>query len=318
MERIVDKENKSIEAVKQLPPFQRVMLADTSREWSPEEEKEYRKQYFEGQELKDDEYMTEDYEIMCKVCKTRRFYQHNNFIVYGRCKHIGDEIAEKRRQEEELERKRKKMEQLKKLRNASLLGDRYANASFETLDLNRPDDFITAVKRCKTYCEKWEEIKRLGQGIYFYGDVGTGKSLLTACIGNYLLNRLVPVLFTNFFEISKEIKRTWNYSNNDTESDFIERLTNVDLLIIDDIGTEIMVKNGEITWLQEKIYDVINTRYIKRKPTIFSSNESLPDLVEKCGLMKKTVDRIASMSNAKIKLQGSSYRLNEQKNSAIF
>lgn len=48
--------------------------------------------------------------------------------------------------------------------------------------------------------------------------------------------------------------------------------------------------------------------------------EKLPiDLVQNCGLMKKTVDRIAAMSTAKIKLQGSSYRLIEQtKVSTIF
>ena len=124
---------------------------------------------------------------------------------------------------------------------------------------------------------------------------------------------MVSVLFTNFFEIAKHIKQTFNYNNSETEEQFINRLTDVDLLIIDDIGTEILVKNGEKTWLQDKIYDVINARYVEQKPTIFSSNESLTELVEKCGLMKKTVDRIASMSTARIKLQGSSYRNTESK-----
>ena len=93
----------------------------------------------------------------------------------------------------------------------------------------------------------------------------------------------------------------------------------MDLLIIDDIGTEILVKeDGTKNWLQEKMYDIVNSRYINRKPTIFSSNESLTELVQKCGLMKKTVDRIAAMSTAKIKLQGSSYRLIEQNKPTIF
>lgn len=312
MERIIDNENKEENVMS------RLMSADTSRDYTPEEELEQRKLYFKDYKLKEDEYITEDYQVMCKKCNTRRFYQHNDFIVYGRCECMIEEARRKEQEFKELEAKRIKMERLKKLKGASLLGERYKNARFENLDLNRPADFLKAVERCKTYCQKWDDIKRLGQGIYLYGDVGTGKSLLTACIGNTLLDKLVPVLFTNFFEIAKEIKRTWSFSNNDTESDFIDRLTNVDLLIIDDIGTEIVVKNGEKTWLQDKIYDVINSRYVNQMPTIFSSNESLTELVEKCGLMKKTVDRIASMSNAKIKLQGSSYRLTEQKDSAIF
>jgi len=125
------------------------------------------------------------------------------------------------------------------------------------------------------------------------------------------------VLFTNFFEIAKQIKKTFT-DNSMTESAFIDRLTSVDLLIIDDLGTEIVTKNGERTWLQDKIYDVINARYINQKSTIFSSNESLVDLVERCGLMKKTVDRIAAMSTAKIELRGRSYRLQQQNQTDLF
>ena len=316
MERIIDDNKNNV-----FEPTNNIFNANAKVDYSPEELKIVRENFLKKEDFKleEDEYIDkETFTVLCKNCHTSPYVQHNNFIVKCRCQCKQAIIDAKRKEEKEFLEKQRKMERLKQLQRASLLGDRYKDASFENLDLNRPEDFLTAVKRCKTYCEKWEEIKRLGQGIYLYGDVGTGKSLLTACIGNCLLNKLVPVLFTNFFEIAKEIKRTWNYNNNETESDYIYRLSEVDLLIIDDIGTEKMLKDGEITWLQEKIYDVINARYINKMPTIFSSNESLTELVEKCGLMKKTVDRIASMSSAKIKLQGSSYRLKEQKNSAIF
>lgn len=291
----------------------RLMSHDTTKEYNEQELLQERKKYFDNYELKDDEHINEDFELVCNNCETKRYFQHNNFVVTCRCKCQAEAIEEEKRQQEQ----RQRMKILENLKSASLLGEKYKNASFEALDLNRPESFVKAVQRCKTYCEKWKEVKQLGLGIYFYGDVGTGKSLLTACIGNYLLSQMVPVLFTNFFEIAKQIKKSYN-SNTMSESDFIERLASVDLLIIDDIGTEIVIKNGEKTWIQDKIYDVINARYINQKPTIFSSNESLVDLVEKCGLMKKTVDRIAAMSTAKIELRGSSYRLIEQKQNLIF
>ena len=103
-----------------------------------------------------------------------------------------------------------------------------------------------------------------------------------------------------------------------TESAFIERLAKVDLLIIDDLGTEIIVKNGERAWIQDKIYDIINKRYINRMPTIFTSNETIPDLVDNCGLMKKTADRIGAMSTAKIELKGVSYRITHQIENSVF
>lgn len=287
--------------------------ADFDREYNSQELLECRKKKLHDHKIREDEHLTENYELVCNKCGGHRYFQHNNTVVVCLCKCQTKalEEAEERRKAEA------RMQSLQRLKDLSLLGKRYQNASFENLDLDRPADFKNAVERCKKYCENWDEVKKQGLGMYLYGDVGTGKSLLTACIGNCLLARFTTVLFTNFFEIAKQIKKTFT-DNSMTESAFIDRLTSVDLLIIDDLGTEIVTKNGEKTWLQDKIYDVINARYINQKSTIFSSNESLVDLVEKCGLMKKTVDRIAAMSTAKIELRGRSYRLQQQNNTDLF
>lgn len=285
----------------------RLMYHDSSREYNEDELLFCRKAYFAAYELKNDEYLNDKAELICKKCGHKRYFQDNNFVVTTLCECQSKQVEEEERQK----KNEKRLQSLQKLKDLSLLGKRYKDASFDNLDMNRPDDFIKAVKRCKAYCEKWDEVKEQGLGIYIYGDVGTGKSLLTACIGNYLLSKFVTVLFTNFFEIAKQIKKTFS-DNSLTESAFMERLAAVDLLIIDDLGTESVIKNGEKTWMQDKIYDVINARYVNQKPTIFTSNDSLVDLVESCGLMKKTVDRIAAMSTAKIELRGNSYRLTEQ------
>ena len=295
------------------PDFKRAWNTDTSIEYTDSQLYDARKEYFSDWQIKEDEFLNEQFELISKKCNTKRFFQNNSFVIGCLC----ECQSEEKRKQVELENKMKRMQRLDKLKDASLLGAMYKEASFSKLDMNRPDDFVAAVERCKNYCRQWTEVYKQGLGIYLYGDVGVGKSLLTACIGNYLLNHFVPVLFTNFNEISKQIRKC--YSTNSPESVFIDRLCSVDLLIIDDIGTEILVKeDGTKNWLQEKMYDIVNSRYINRKPTIFSSNESLTELVQKCGLMKKTVDRIAAMSTAKIKLQGSSYRLIEQNKPTIF
>ena len=113
-------------------------------------------------------------------------------------------------------------------------------------------------------------------------------------------------LFTNFFEISKLIKSTWN-GNTDSEV-VVRRICEVDFLFLDDLGTEILTKNGEDNWLQGQVFDIINKRYNNKKPTIFSSNYSMNELIADRWLMKKTVDRIGEMSTAMIKLSGESYR----------
>ena len=113
-------------------------------------------------------------------------------------------------------------------------------------------------------------------------------------------------MFTNFFEITRELLKRNNSFNNDAS--FENMLAEVPFLFIDDLGTERVQKDGQDMWLQEKIYDIVNKRYNNKKPTIFSSNNSLQQLIEEKGLMQKTVDRILEMSSAIMKVEGDSYR----------
>ena len=85
------------------------------------------------------------------------------------------------------------------------------------------------------------------------------------------------------------------------------KLAEVEFLFIDDFGTEKVSKGNEDLWLQGKVYDIINSRYVNNKPTIFTSNYSLRELVESRGVADKTVDRIMEMTEI-MKLEGVSYR----------
>lgn len=264
---------------------------------------EAREKYFRDYKVKADEYLTEKYELVCKKCGEKRYFQKENFVVVCSCK-CQIEADKERERKQELEQK---MERLKNLKAVSLLGKRYKEASFEKLDLNREEEFIQAVERCKKFCERWEQVQAKGLGIYLYGVHGTGKTLLTACIGNRLLEKGVAVLFTSFLEIARALKD--KYSRNESVLVFMQNLEQVDLLILDDIGTEVIVKSTkEKSWLQEKIYEIINARYVQKKSTIFSSNESIQDLHIKCGMESKTIDRIGEMSTVRLEIKGTSYR----------
>lgn len=256
-------------------------------------------------EIKADEYFGKDGLIFCKHCNTPRTWisDDGSFKVRCLCKCQKDKQQELEKQiQAALE-----FEKIKSLKELSLLGRRYTNSSFENLDMNRPQSFVKAVKRCKSYCDNWDLVKKQGYGIYLFGSVGTGKTELVACICNALVARLVPVIITNFLEISKKLRDSYNREV-ETENEIISRLAKVELLIIDDIGSEKLVKNNKESFMQEKIYDIVNRRYINKMPTIFTSNYSIQQLIDERGLEIRTADRIAEMSNAVMKLDGSSYR----------
>ena len=251
-------------------------------------------------------YEGEDGLLYCTKCHTRRCTKEP-IAPFGKRMPVPCEcMKEEDRKEKELEEQKEKLRKLDKLRGASLLGDRYKDTTFDKTDLDRPADFQKAFQRCRKYCQIPDQALEHGYGMYIYGDSGTGKTHLTACMCNELMSQMHQCLFTNFFEISKLIRSTWN-GNADSES-VIRRICEVDFLFLDDLGTEALTKNGEDNWLQGQVFDIINKRYNNRKPTIFSSNYSMNQLITDRGMMAKTVDRIGEMSTAMIKLSGESYR----------
>lgn len=128
-------------------------------------------------------------------------------------------------------------------------------------------------------------------------------------MANDLMSKCVPVLFINLFEISKAVKSTFGRETSQTEQALIDKFSNIDVLFFDDLGTEIFTKSSGDTWLQGLLFDLINKRYNCKKATIFSSNYSLNDLINKRGIAEKTVDRISEMtSGAVMKIEGTSLR----------
>lgn len=211
--------------------------------------------------------------------------------------------------EEQRELNRQKLKRIAYLKSISLISKRYENVLFENTKTGDNPSFDKAFERCKRYCEVCEKVLENGNGIYLFGDTGTGKTHLTACIANELMKRGKSVLLTNLFEISKSIKSTFRSGSCDTEQQFFKRFESVSFVIFDDLGTEIFSKNEADTWLQALLFDLINKRYNAKKPTIFSSNYSLNELINKRGVSKRTVDRISEMTNgAVLKFEGQSLR----------
>lgn len=126
-----------------------------------------------------------------------------------------------------------------------------------------------------------------GRGLYLFSKTkGTGKTRLAAIIANELMKIGVEVKFATSGEILEEIKRTWNKETEYSESTLINSLTKTDVLIIDDFGVE---KAKE--WRNEKFYNIINSRYVSLRPTIFTSNYNLSDL-ENEGYDSRIISRI--------------------------
>lgn len=266
--------------------------------------------------LEKNEYI-KDNMIYCTVCNQKKLFVGNdwqNKLVARRCVCKCYEEEQQRLKEEE--ERRKRLLRIERLKDRSLMDKRYKNVKFSDLDLTNRS-FAEAFNRCKKYCDVSREVLNKGYGIYLYGNSGVGKTVLTACMANELMEKEYSVLFTNFYEILKSIRNTYNSNSTETDDNVINSIADVDFLFIDDLGTESLTKNSGDNFSQDKIFEIINKRYNKEKPTIFSSNYSIKDLVRNRNFMDKTVDRINEMATAVIEIKGESYRVKKVRNEEV-
>ena len=123
------------------------------------------------------------------------------------------------------------------------------------------------MEKARAYVRNWEEAYRNNTGLLLFGDVGTGKSFFAACIANVLLEQDIPVLMTSFPKI---LNSGWSLED---RGDFLSRLRDYDLLILDDLGAE---RGTE--YALEQVYNVVDIRYRSGKPMIVTTNLKLAEL----------------------------------------
>lgn len=141
---------------------------------------------------------------------------------------------------------------------------------------------------CGSYVERWEEMKTNGFGLYFWGDVGTGKTHTASAIANELIEKyLTEVMFVSFSEVADRVRKSFDSGTED--KDLFKDMREVELLVIDDFGME-----KPTDWLREQIFLVINSRYENRKPVIVTSNQSIEDIGK--FLMPQIASRLLEVS----------------------
>lgn len=146
----------------------------------------------------------------------------------------------------------------------------------------------------------------LKKGLFVTGIIGCGKSLyaanvMLASIRNTYIYQEGPKThsFITVPDLLDNIRQT--YKEPESEIDLVKFYSQVDFLVLDDLGVE------KITdWTLEKLFQIINYRYEYLKLTVFTSNLSLKELAEQIG--DRIPSRIKQMTSTK-KLKDIDYRL---------
>ena len=147
-----------------------------------------------------------------------------------------------------------------------------------------------------------QDFKNNYSNIFFYGTVGTGKSFLSGCIAKELLQMGLSVIYFSSSGLFDTLARyTFDIKLKESLYNFYKDLYNCDLVIIDDLGTE--VTNSFVT---SQLFSCLNERHLRKKSTIISTNLSLEELRDRYS--DRIFSRITSNFNI-CKLSGQDIRM---------
>lgn len=153
---------------------------------------------------------------------------------------------------------------IRQMKSAGLQDRTFYHYTFERCDASQENAIYA-----KRYAEHFPEMAQTGQGLLFWGNVGTGKTFLAGCIANALLDRKIPVLMTSFPKILNALGGLYSAERNE----YLASLNRYTLLIIDDMGIE-----RESLYTLETVYMVIDERYKSGRPFIITTNIQLETL----------------------------------------
>ncbi|HGA1392633.1 TPA: ATP-binding protein [Streptococcus agalactiae] len=229
--------------------LEKIMIEDV--EFAYDSEKEYIK----------------DGHAYCKVCHERKDgdvmeFFGNKMILRVACKCDREIEKQKKQREKQMEIERLKRNCFNSMREWSYTFENYQGEENQSLMI------------AKNFVEDYEKMKKENIGLLFYGSVGSGKTYLACSIANSLIEQYqINVKIRNFAQIINELqKSSFDFDKNA----YIESLVNTSVLILDDLGIE-----RDTSYAKEQVYNIVNNRYLKHKPTIFTTNLSYSQ-IENC------------------------------------
>lgn len=142
---------------------------------------------------------------------------------------------------------------------------------YEGEDLAR---FTKAVQICQNFIKNFYLDYR---NLFFYGTVGTGKSFLSCCVAKELIDKGSLVIYFSASQLFETLsKSTFDKDSPEAISGISDDIYECDLLIIDDLGTELTN-----AFVSSQLFSCLNNRHLRKKATIITTNLSLSELRDK-------------------------------------
>ncbi len=201
-----------------------------------------------------------DIQYNCAKCKDTGFTQDNT-----RCSCFTQKLISKAYEMSGIEL------QLEKQNFDHFKLDVFSSKILPKEQLSQRENMMKILSEAESFVSKFPS----GKNMLFFGSSGLGKTFMCNCIAKSLLDKGYSVIYQTPFSIINILeKKTFTDKNNAFIQMAYDQLFEVDLLIIDDLGTE-----SANTFTISEFYNIINSRILKEKSTIISTNIKLSEIV---------------------------------------
>jgi len=154
--------------------------------------------------------------------------------------------------------------------------DAYANMVFDTFNLHGLGNNMqtnttleVAFNTAQNYSHK------LNGWLLIMGDFGCGKTHLAAAVANEVISHNVATLFLTVPDLLDWLRYTYSSKETSYEERF-EEIRNIRFLVLDDLGTQ-----NATPWAREKLFQIINFRYIHQLPTVITTNLDMSQIEDR-------------------------------------
>ena len=205
-------------------------------------------------------------------CPVHGAYDARKLTVCGReiwttCPHCTEE-ARARETALRVESARREMQEarLQQALGQSAIPPRFVSKTLESFQV-KTDEQRGALDACQGFVKNWASVRKDGGCMVLLGKPGTGKTHLACGIALELLRRGQSAVYTRAAVIVQTVKETFGGRSDRTEREVYEGFAEPDLLVIDEVGRQYGTDSEKLM-----LFEVINLRYERMKPTIVVSN----------------------------------------------
>jgi DNA replication protein DnaC len=205
---------------------------------------------------------------------------------YGLCDGDGFVVDEVTRVAEPCRCRASRIERRRARSLSAVIPRKYRGASFDRPPVSdMPAPQVQLVKR---FVRDLDANLDTGRGLWFYGGVGTGKTTLAMLVSRAAIDLGRSVAIYSLPRLLAEIRATFETDSEGSYVGFLDRLTAVDLLHVDDVGAE-----RTSDWVMEQLYSIVNARYEDERSVIITTNLERDELAEQ--IRERTVSRLEEM-----------------------